>query len=69
MTAITQATQEYITVFSGYFDQFFKWGQWLFFGLLTINLVLMCLWYAFDRESFSDSMGQFIRKFFVIAFF
>ena len=66
---LTAATQDFIHIFNGYFTDFFKWGQWLFFALLTINLVILCLWYAFDRESFTDGVGQFIRKFFGITLF
>lgn len=69
MQAITEATRNYIHIFSGYFNQFLNWGQWLFFSLLIFNIVMMCLWYAFDRESFAESTGQFIRKFFAITFF
>ena len=66
---LTAATQDFIHIFDGYFKDFFKWGQWIFLSLLTINLVILCLWHAFDRESIADSLGQFIRKFFVIAIF
>lgn len=69
MDILTAAAQSYMTTFTGYVNQFLHWGQWLFFSLLTINIVWMSLWHAFDQQSFSESMSAFIKKFFVIAFF
>lgn len=69
MDILTTATDSYITTISGFVSQFTQWGQWLFYSLLTINIVWMCLWYAFDKESFSASMGSFIKKFFTICLF
>ena len=69
MDVLTTATNSYITTISGFVGQFTDWGQWLFYSLLTINIVWMCLWYAFDKDSFSASMGSFIKKFFMICLF
>jgi P-type conjugative transfer protein TrbL len=66
---ITQASESYMNTFHGFVNQFMEWGQWIFLSLVTINIVWMCLWYAFDRHSFSESMPSFIKKFFSIAFF
>ncbi len=69
MDGLTTAAQTYMTAFGSYINVFLGWGQWLFFSLLTMNLIWLFLWNAFDRDSIVDSMGQFIRKFFVIALF
>lgn len=69
MDIVTQAAQSYMKVFHGYVQQFLHWGQWLFFGLLTLNIVWLCLWYAFEKHSFADSMPDFIKRFFVITLF
>jgi P-type conjugative transfer protein TrbL len=69
MDALTHAAQNYINTFSGFTGQFLQWGQWLFFGLLLINMVWLTIWYAFDHASFTESMPNFIKKFFVIALF
>jgi P-type conjugative transfer protein TrbL len=69
MNIVTQASESYMTTFHGFVTQFTEWGQWIFISLVTINVVWMCLWYAFDHHSFSESMSSFIKKFFSIAFF
>ncbi len=69
MDILSTATQNYITTISGFVNQFLQWGQWLFYSLLVMNIVWMCLWYAFDRDSFSDNLGSFIKKFFMISLF
>ena len=61
--------QNYLLIFSSYVNQFLHWGQWLFYSLLIIQIVWMCLWYAFDFHSFTDSMAAFIKRFFVITLF
>lgn len=63
------AVTHYLNSFSHYIHPFLYWGQWLFLSLLTINLVWMALWHAFDQEEFSRSLPIFIRKFFVISIF
>lgn len=69
MDILTTAAQGYITIFSHYVNQFLQWGQWLFFALLTMNIVWMALWHAFDRHSLAESIPTFIKKFFVITVF
>ena len=69
MDILTTATQNYVHVFDGYFQQFLSWGQWLFFGLLSIQIVWLALWHAFDRHSFAESLPEFIKRFFTITFF
>jgi P-type conjugative transfer protein TrbL len=69
MDILTRASESYMSTFHGFVAQFMQWGQWIFFSLVTINIVWMCLWHAFDRHSFSESMPSFIKNFFVISFF
>lgn len=69
MDILSTAAQSYMNTFSSYLNQFLQWGQWLFFSLLGINLVWRALWHAFDRQSLSESMPQFLKQFFVVTFF
>lgn len=58
-----------MNLFSNYVNQFLTWGQWLFLGLVSINLVWMTLWYAFDKQSIAESMPDFIKRFFTLSLF
>ena len=69
MDILTATVNQYIAGFSGYVNQFVEWGQWIFYSLLTINIVWLTLWYAFDKNSFVESMADFLRQFFLIALF
>lgn len=69
MDILTSSSETYMNIFHGYLSQFFSWGQWLFFSLITINIVWIGLWYAFDKHSLSETMPDFIKKFFSIAIF
>lgn len=69
MDVLTSATQNYMDLFANYVDKFLSWGQWLFLGLVSINLVWMTLWYAFDKQSIAESMPQFIKRFFTLSLF
>jgi len=69
MDILTPTVNQYITSFSGYVNQFVEWGQWIFYFLLTVNIVWLTLWYAFDKHSFVESMADFLRQFFFIALF
>lgn len=69
MDILTTAAESYMNTFKGFIAQFTEWGQWLFLSLVTINIVWICLWYAFDKNSISEGMPDFIRKFFVITLF
>lgn len=66
---LTHTVNQYIGAFSGYVGQFLAWGKAIFFTLLTINIVWITLWYAFDKNSLTESLGDFIKQFFVIALF
>lgn len=69
MHVITDTTSLFLDSFHQYSSQFLQWGQQFFFVGLTITLVWMCLWNAFDKESFQNTMPSFIKEFFVIALF
>lgn len=69
MNSLTTAANSYIHVFSSYTNTFLQWGKWLFFSLLTIQLVWMTLWYAFDRHAIAETLPSFLKKFFGITFF
>ena len=69
MDVLTSASQQFANAFGVYYVQLLSWGQDLFFSLLTINIVIMAMWYAFDSESIKDSMGKFLRRYFVIGIF
>lgn len=66
---ITSTVNVYIHTFNAYFSQFLKWGQEFFFTGLVITIVWLCLWNAFDKNSFQDSMPNFLKEFFIIALF
>lgn len=66
---LTSATQNYIQTFSGYYSQFLQWGEWLFFGLLILNFIWLCLWYAFDKNSLTETMPDFIKRFTIATIF
>jgi len=66
---ITDTINIYIHTFNGYFAQFLEWGKEFFFTSLVITIVWLCLWNAFDKNSFSESMPKFIKEFFIISFF
>ncbi len=69
MNPFTLAITHYLNSFSSYLTPLLHWGQWLFLSLLTINLVWMALWHAFDQDSFADSLPIFIKKFFAMTVF
>lgn len=66
---LTEIAQNYIVIFSSYMNQFLKWGKWLFFSLLLIQIVWLTLWYAFDYHSFTESMIAFVKRIFIITLF
>jgi len=69
MDSITTAANSYTHLLSGYTNTFLQWGKWLFFSLLTIQLVWMTLWYAFDRYAIAETLPSFLKRFFGITFF
>lgn len=66
---LTTAVDFYANTFNGYLNQFLQWGEWLFYSCVTITIVWLCLWNAFDRNSFQESMPDFLKEFFVMALF
>lgn len=66
---LTISAHLYFKELAKHFNQFFDWGETIFFSLLTINITFCALWYAFENESFHVSIAEFIRKLFVILFF
>jgi len=69
MDIFANTINQCIAIFSSYIAQFLAWGQLIFYSLLTINIVWLTLWYAFDKNSFVSSIADFIKRFFVIALF
>lgn len=66
---ITVIINQYIEIFSGYYNPFLNWGKWLFFSFAVIALVWLCLWRAFDKQSVTDAMPGFLKEFFLMALF
>jgi P-type conjugative transfer protein TrbL len=66
---ITYLINQYTTIFSGFFSQFLNWGNWLFYSFATIAMVWFCLWQAFEKPTAVASMPEFLKEFFLIAFF
>jgi len=69
MDIISTGSEIFMATFSSYVNQFLDWGKFIFFNLVIINVVWMCLWYAFDKNTFSESMPDFIKRFFIISLF
>jgi P-type conjugative transfer protein TrbL len=69
MDIITTTINSYNKLFASYLTQFLQWGEWLFYSCLTISIVWLCLWKAFDHHSFQEAMPGFIKEFFIVAFF
>jgi P-type conjugative transfer protein TrbL len=69
MDIITTTINSYNKIFASYLTQFLQWGEWLFYSCLTISMVWLCLWKAFDHHSFQEAMPDFIKEFFIVTFF
>jgi type IV secretion system protein TrbL len=69
MDIINTAINNYNNIFAGYLNQFLEWGKWLFYSCAVISIVWLCLWKAFDSDSFQNAMADFIKEFFVITLF
>lgn len=69
METFTTVTQNYLASFSHFSSLFLKWGQLIFWSLLTINFAWMCLWYAFDKNCFTQSLSAFLKRFVGIMIF
>jgi P-type conjugative transfer protein TrbL len=66
---ISSSVKIYENVFTGYLNQFLQWGEWLFYSFVIIAIVWLCLWKAFDQNSFQESLPSFLKEFFIVAFF
>lgn len=66
---ITTIINQYVGIFSSYFNQFLDWGVWIFYSFSTIGIVWLCLWSAFEKHSITAAMPGFLKEFFLIAFF
>lgn len=66
---ITSTVNVYIHTFNSYFSQFLNWGKEFFFVGVVITVVWLCLWNAFDKNSFQETMPHFLKEFFIIALF
>ena len=66
---ITYLINQYNTIFAGFFSQFLNWGNWLFYSFATIAIVWLCLWQAFEKSAVAPAMPEFLKEFFLIAFF
>lgn len=69
MEVLTTVAQHYINTFSGLVNQFINWGNIVLITLFSIQLIWMCLWFAFDSESISKTLSQFLRKSFIVLLF
>lgn len=66
---LTNTTVEFMKVFHNYTGQFQIWGSWLFFTLLTINLIWFFLWQGFEKNDLTQAMPDFLKRFTVITIF
>lgn len=66
---ITYLINQYTTIFSGFFSQFLSWGNGLFYSFTTMAIVWFCLWQAFEKPHVAAAMPEFLKEFFLIAFF
>ena len=66
---LTKVTNDYINSFSLYTDKFMHYGKEIFMVLLAINITWICLWYAFDKDSLTAGMSDFLKKFTVAMIF
>ncbi|MGB6977200.1 MAG: type IV secretion system protein [Gammaproteobacteria bacterium] len=66
---ISTSVQFYENIFNNFLNQFLQWGEWLFYSFLIIAIVWLCLWRAFDQNSFQESMPYFLKEFFIVSFF
>jgi P-type conjugative transfer protein TrbL len=69
MGALSYVTQTYIHVFTSYTHQFIQWGAGLFISLLSISLAWLGLHYAFNKDSFTDAMSDFLKRFWKVSLF
>ncbi len=66
---LTTSVNSYLSAFSSVINQFTQWGQWLFAGLLVINMMWFWLWLAFEKGEFDQALAQFLKKFLTTLIF
>lgn len=66
--ALTTAANTFKTTFQGIQSDFFGYGQAIFFGLLTIGIVLKALEYAWTKDV-TESLPDWIRELIGAGFF
>lgn len=70
MSSIISTTiTNYMNTFDSFSNQFLIWGKEIFFVSLGITIVWMCLWNAFDKSSFNESMASYLKEFVIITIF
>ena len=69
MQVLTTTTNTFMQTFQQYTGQFQQWGTWLFFTLLSINLVWLFLWQGFEKSDLSQAMPDFLKRFTMMLFF
>lgn len=66
--ALTSATNIFVTTFQGMQSDFFGYGQAIFFGLLTISIVMKGLEYGWTKD-ITESLPDWIRELIGASFF
>lgn len=66
--ALTSATNIFVTTFQGMQNDFFGYGQAIFFGLLTISIVMKGLEYGWTKD-ITESLPDWIRELIGASFF
>ena len=67
--ALSTSVSSYLSALTEYATQFTQWGQWLFCGLLVINMMWFWLWLAFEKGEFDQALAQFLKKFLIAMIF
>jgi P-type conjugative transfer protein TrbL len=67
--ALSTSVSGYLSALGGLVTQFTQWGQWLFCGLLVINMMWFWVWLAFEKGEFDQAVVQFLKKFLTTMIF
>ena len=67
--ALSESVNQYLAYFASLTNQFTEWGQWLFGGLLVINMMWFWLWLAFQKGELDQGLVEFLKKLFMALFF
>lgn len=67
--ALSTSVSNYLSALTGFAGQFTQWGQWLFCGLIVINMMWFWLWLAFEKGEFDQALVQFLKKFLTAMIF